>query len=206
MNIIQNADIHPSAILINSEVGNNCMIADGARLCYSKLGDFSYISRNSNVFSSKIEKFTSISWNVSIGPAIHDYNKMSQHSMLFASRFGMIEKGEELYNQYPKDVYIGNDVWIGCNAVIMRGVRLGDGCVIGANSIITKDVQPYSIVIGKNQILKDRFSPLIISLLLELKWWNMEYDFLKANLKLFEKTSVDNINKLIENYKKYKNV
>jgi acetyltransferase-like isoleucine patch superfamily enzyme len=71
------------------------------------------------------------------------------------------------------DVTIGNDVWIATNAVIMSGVRIGDGAVIGAYSIVTKDVPPYTIVAGNpaKQIRK-RFSDDVIHKLLELKWWD----------------------------------
>jgi acetyltransferase-like isoleucine patch superfamily enzyme len=73
------------------------------------------------------------------------------------------------------DVTIGNDVWIATNAVIMSGVTIGDGAVIGAYSIVTKDVSPYTIVAGNpaKQIRK-RFSDEVINKLLELKWWDME--------------------------------
>jgi acetyltransferase-like isoleucine patch superfamily enzyme len=73
------------------------------------------------------------------------------------------------------DVTIGNDVWIATNAVIMSGVTIGDGAVIGAYSIVTKDVSPYTIVAGNpaKQIRK-RFSDEVINKLLDLKWWDME--------------------------------
>ena len=73
------------------------------------------------------------------------------------------------------DVIIGNDVWIATNAVIMSGVRIGDGAVVGAYSVVTKDVPPYTIVAGNpaKQIRK-RFSDEVINKLLELKWWDMD--------------------------------
>lgn len=88
-------------------------------------------------------------------------------------------------NEFPKvkkdhghpatkgDVIIGNDVWIATNAVIMSGVKIGDGAVIGAYSIVTKDVPSYTIVAGNpaKQIRK-RFDDVVIDKLLELKWWD----------------------------------
>lgn len=73
------------------------------------------------------------------------------------------------------DVTIGNDVWIATNAVIMSGVKIGDGAVIGAYSMVTKDIPPYTIAAGNpaKQIRK-RFSDEIINKLLELKWWDMD--------------------------------
>ena len=179
------ADIEETALVLHSKVGERCMLGYGTMLCYSEIGDMSYMSSRSKAYSCHIGRFSSISWNVSIGPANHDYHRMSSHSMLFASRFGMIDNVEQrYYNQYDKQTSIGNDVWIGCNAVIMRGVHIGDGAVIGANAVITKDVPPFMIMGGVNNIIKRRFTDDIIKELLDLQWWNLPLDFIKKHLSL----------------------
>lgn len=203
MDNYKNTDISDNAIIINSKIGNHCMVLDGTRFCYSELGDYSYISRNSNIFSSKIGKFTSISWNVSIGPANHDYNRMTSHPILFASRFNMIDRGG-YYNQYAGDILIGNDVWIGCNATILRkpeGIKIGDGAVVGANAIITEDVPPYAVVIGINRVLKYRFSAEIIDALLNLQWWNMPDELIKQNIEILAKNPTIDIIKQLNSIK-----
>jgi acetyltransferase-like isoleucine patch superfamily enzyme len=93
---------------------------------------------------------------------------------IHGDKFPKVKKG----NGHPSskgDITIGNDVWIATNAVIMSGVTIGDGAVVGAYSIVTKDVPPYMIVAGNpaKQIRK-RFSDEIINKLLELKWWDMD--------------------------------
>ena len=71
------------------------------------------------------------------------------------------------------DIVIGNDVWIGYEAVIMSGVTIGDGAIIGARSVVTKDIPPYTIVGGvPARQIRRRFSEETIAALLELKWWN----------------------------------
>lgn len=83
------------------------------------------------------------------------------------------------------DVNIGNDVWIGANAVIMSGVTIGDGAVVGACSVVTKNVPPYAIVAGNPaRIVKYRFDKKTIEQLLELKWWNWHIEKVKRNLEL----------------------
>lgn len=73
------------------------------------------------------------------------------------------------------DTIIGNDVWIGQNAVILPGVKIGDGAIIAANSVVTKDVEPYSIHGGNpSKKIRQRFSDDIISTLLKVKWWDKE--------------------------------
>jgi len=186
--IAPTADIDETAVVLHSKIGERCWLAQGTMFCYSELGTMSYLSTRSKAFSSKIGKFSSISWNVSIGPANHDYKRVSSHAMLYATRFGMIENPEErFYNQYDGETVIGNDVWIGCNAVIMRGVHIGDGAVIGANAIITKDVAPFSIMGGVNHVIKKRFDDKIIDKLQEIEWWNSPLDIIKNNIDLISK-------------------
>lgn len=78
-------------------------------------------------------------------------------------------------------LFIGNDVWIGSNAVLFSGITIGDGAAIGAYSIVTKDIPPYSVVVGHSRIIRKRFSDEDIEFLLKLKWWNFE-DEVVANL------------------------
>lgn len=71
------------------------------------------------------------------------------------------------------DTVIGNDVWIGQNAVILPGVHIGDGAIIGANSVVGGDVDPYTIVVGNPaKMLRKRFDDELIDLLLQFKWWD----------------------------------
>ena len=71
------------------------------------------------------------------------------------------------------EIIIGNDVWIGYEAVIMSGVTIGDGAIIGARSVVTKDIPPYTIVGGvPARQIRRRFSEETIAALLELKWWD----------------------------------
>ena len=71
------------------------------------------------------------------------------------------------------DTVIGNDVWIGQNAVILPGVHIGDGAIIGANSMVGSDVSPYTIVAGNPATeIRKRFDDELIQLLLDFKWWN----------------------------------
>lgn len=71
------------------------------------------------------------------------------------------------------DIIIGNDVWIGYDAVIMAGVTIGDGAIIGTRAVVTKDVAPYSIVGGvPAREIRKRFAPEVVERLRELKWWN----------------------------------
>ncbi|MBQ7598819.1 MAG: CatB-related O-acetyltransferase [Clostridia bacterium] len=75
------------------------------------------------------------------------------------------------------DTVIGNDVWIGQNAVILPGVHIGDGAIIGANSVVGSDVSPYTVVVGNPaRPIKKRFDDVLIDLLLRFRWWEKSID------------------------------
>lgn len=92
---------------------------------------------------------------------------------------------------YPTkgDTIIGNDVWIGYDATIMPGVKIGDGAIIGGKSVVTKDVEPYSVVGGNPaKFIRKRFSDSKIAELLDLKWWNWTVEEITANLEKLTKS------------------
>ncbi len=81
------------------------------------------------------------------------------------------------------DIVIGNDVWIGYEAVIMAGVHIGDGAIIAARAVVTKDVPPYTIVGGTPaKEIRKRFDAKTIDFLLNLKWWDWSFEKIKQNI------------------------
>ena len=89
------------------------------------------------------------------------------------------------------DTEIGNDVWIGYNAIIIPGIKIGDGAIIAANSTVVKDVEPYTIVGGNPaKEIKKRFSEEEIQRLLKLKWWNWDIDKITKNLSALTRNNV----------------
>ncbi|MGC8744001.1 MAG: CatB-related O-acetyltransferase [Verrucomicrobiia bacterium] len=94
------------------------------------------------------------------------------------------------------DVIIGNDVWIGHQATILSGVTIGDGAVVAARSVVTKSVEPYSIVGGNPaRLIKKRFSEDVIKRLIKIQWWNWRIDKIKKYIPLMLS---DNIDKFLE--------
>lgn len=98
--------------------------------------------------------------------------------------------------EYPVkgDTVIGNDVWIGHNATIMAGVKIGNGAIIATNSTVIKDVEPYSIVGGNPaKEIKKRFSDEEIEKLQKLEWWNWDKDKITRNLKALTGNKIDEL-------------
>lgn len=80
------------------------------------------------------------------------------------------------------DTKVGNDVWIGTEATVMPGVTIGDGAIVGARSVVTRDVPPYTIVAGNpTRVVKTRFSEEVTSVLLRLRWWDWPHQTIEAH-------------------------
>ena len=92
------------------------------------------------------------------------------------------------------DIIIGNDVWIGYDAVIMAGVHIGDGAIIGTRAVVTKDVEPYSIVGGvPAKEIRKRFAPDVVAKLLELKCWNWPSEKIKNHIAAIQSGNIDEL-------------
>ena len=94
------------------------------------------------------------------------------------------------------DTVIGNDVWIGQNAVILPGVRIGDGAIIGANSVVGKDIEPYAVAVGNPaRELRKRFDDEMIELLLRFRWWDKSADEIDELIPLLTCSDTEKVRK-----------
>lgn len=84
------------------------------------------------------------------------------------------------------DTVIGNDVWIGAEAMIMPGIKIGHGAIIGSRAVVTRDVEPYTIIAGNPaRVIRKRFTDEVITMLLEMAWWDWPIQEIEADIKLF---------------------
>ena len=165
------------------------------------VSDYSYIGYNSNIYNASIGKFCSISKDVCIGLPSHP-TKFISTSPIFVN----VENGtgyswarENLFNSVPDRVEIGNDVWIGMKSTILGGVTIGNGAIIAAHSVVTKDVPPYAVVGGvPSKIIKYRFDDAVIESLQKAQWWNHPDDFLQKHITSFqEELRAENADRLL---------
>lgn len=170
----------------NAAFGKHNSLARGVSCINSSLGDYSYLSMNAYVNSAVIGKFTCIGPEVKIGLGTHPTSIfVSVHPAFYSGkgRMGKTFADKEYFEEF-QHTRIGNDVWIGANAIIKGGVSIGDGAIIAAGAVVTKDVESYSIVGGVPAgLIKMRFKEEQIAMLLQKKWWDNDDAWFAAHFK-----------------------
>lgn len=174
-----------NAVIKNSYFGRYIEVANFANISDSSMDDYSYVSEYTQIANTQIGKFANIASNVRINPGFHPYEMPCQHHLLYRREMYGFGVDDEAFFNYRKiqKVIIGHDVWIGHGAVIMPGIKIGNGAIIGSNTVVTKDVPPFAIVAGVSaKILKYRFPSEIIESIEKIAWWNWSHDEIKDRL------------------------
>jgi acetyltransferase-like isoleucine patch superfamily enzyme len=152
-------------------VGEHSMISEGALLACTPEHPI------------KIGKRTTFGQNVFVATLDHPINTPTTSFHVFGDNAGPPDPEFEAQKRRGA-VTIGNDVWVGIRVAILRGVTIGDGAVIGANSVVTKDVEPYTIVGGvPAKLIRRRFSESVAKQLQEIKWWDWPDERIRRNRK-----------------------
>ena len=176
-----------------SYINKKAKIHANVKFFHSSIDSYSYICSNTTVVHATIGKYCSIASNCCIGLGTHTLQNLST-SPIFTEKYNAIGKSWtkiSVENPY-KRVEIGNDVWIGNSVIIMGGIKVGDGAIIGAGAIVTKDVPPYSIVVGiPAKVIRFRFENIIREQLLLLKWWNLPEELIKSHIDLFQSNEIN---------------
>lgn len=128
---------------------------------------------------------------------IHNPDSLANYAFpIFFDEWGLDPKNITDAWKNKGDTIIGNDVWIGYDALIMPGVHIGDGAIIGARALVTKDVEPYSVFGGvPAKLIKKRFDDKTVEILKELKWWDWPVDKIKEHLEDIKKGNVEGLQK-----------
>lgn len=145
----------------------------------------------------RIGKFCSIACGAKFifTSANHSMRSLSTYPFpIFFEEWGLDVKNITSAWDNKGDIVVGNDVWIGYQAVILSGVRIGDGAVIGARAVVTKDVRPYAVVGGvPAKEIRKRFAEHTVEKLLDLRWWDWPHERIKANLPALMDGRVDDL-------------
>jgi len=170
--------------LQNVKLANYVNFAHHSQANHCRIGERTSVGRYSKLAYANIGKYCSISWDVTIGAISHPTHAISTHAFSFQRRFGLCDKEQKMPHEY---VEIENDVWIGCGAVIMPGIHVGNGAIIGAGAIVTHSVDDYEIVAGcPARHIGWRFEEDLKKALLQSEWWNWSDEIIKKHINLFD--------------------
>lgn len=167
-----------SATIKESTVETGARIESGAKVIASLVGHDAYVGPEARLFGVHLGPYASIGPRVTIGENEHQQTLFSTSDVLFEC---MARTGYAEHRAVHTD--IGPDVWIGANAFIRKGVRIGVGAIIGAHTVVLKDVPPYAIMVGvPARLIGYRFSPETCTGLAESQWWTLGKDSLQQIL------------------------
>lgn len=148
----------------------------------------------------KIGKFCSVACGAKFlfNSANHAMASLSTYPFpLFFEEWGLEKKDVAKSWDNKGDIIIGNDVWIGYEAVILAGVTIGDGAIIGTRAVVTKDVPPYTVVGGvPAKPIRKRFDDKTISDLLEIQWWNWSSEKIAQNMEAIQSGNIGQIRRI----------
>jgi len=170
--------IETNFVLPGVKLGTGVILREGVKVYRNvSIGDHTFVNEGTRIDPNtrSIGKFCSISHGVKIGLGPHPLNFFSTSPVFYLKSRGFV--GEDIYDEFEEKgcTEIGNDVFIAANAIVYAGVRIGDGAVVAAGSVVTKDVPPYAVVGGvPARVLRYRFSADLIKRLTESRWWDLD--------------------------------
>ena len=173
-----------SCIIEDTHLDGHNGINNYVHIFNSKLGRYTYINNSSFIGNCDIGSFTSIGPSCAIGIGDHPTHTIVSTS---SSIYNKGPFSDDTFYKGKGVVRIGSDVWIGANVTIRPGIKIGDGAIIGANSVVTEDVPPFSIYAGcPAKFKRHRFSESEIEKLQKVKWWEKDDEWIKNNISKFK--------------------
>ncbi len=182
INLNSGVNISGSGVLVNP-----CLVYSLTNFTNLSLGGYSYLSPLCEVFNLTIGNYCSIARGFIVGLS-HPMDLLTANPI--AWRPFIPERNFPGHTNHDyKHSFIGNDVWIGANVILKEGLTIGDGCIIGAGSVITKDIPPYSIAVGNPcRVIRPRFDDKFLSRVIKSEWFNYDWSEFHINWDNADKT------------------
>ena len=187
--------VHPDCEITDSTFGAYVEIGRGSRIAHSRLDDYSYCDRYADIANAQVGKFANIAAFSRIGATDHPLNTAACHHFLYRSDdyWDDADRDAEFFaHRKSRIAHIGHDTWIGAGAMIKPEVTLGHGAVVAAGAVVTRDVDPYTIVAGTPaKPLRLRQPRAIADRLIALAWWDWSHEALRTALEEFRTLSAE---------------
>lgn len=164
---------------------NKVFIAPGSYINpYTDIGRYTRINQISHIEKCRIGACCAIGGRLVIRDTNHYTNFLNMQDWFQRS---LVRSRISVAGKANSEVVVGNGVWLGDSVIILPGVKIGDGAVIGAGSVVTKDIPPYAVAAGNPaRVLRYRFSVGIINILEKIDWWNWDIASIRARRRIFE--------------------
>jgi len=181
--------VHPECEITDTSFGAYVEIGRGSRVAHSVIGAYSYCDRYADIANADVGKFANIAAFTRIGATDHPLHTASCHHFLYRSDdyWDDADRHQAFFDhRRSRRAVIGHDTWIGAGAMVKPEVTLGDGAVVAAGAVVTRDVAPYTIVAGTPaKPLRDRQPREVAERLIALAWWDWDHTRLRAALPDF---------------------
>lgn len=178
--------IHETARVKDSQLGAWTELGPNTTIVESTFGDYSYAAGDVSIIYSDVGKFCSIASHVRLNPGNHPMDRVMQHHATYRlAQYGLGDQDDEAFFNWRRadKVTVGNDVWIGHGAILLPGVTVGLGAVVGAGAVVTKNVEPYTIVVGvPAKPLRMRFPPDVAAAITATAWWDWPRELLEERI------------------------
>jgi hypothetical protein len=181
--------IHEGCQITDSTFGAFTEIGQGSRIAHSEFGDYSYCDRYADVANATIGKFSNIASFTRIGATDHPLDTAACHHFLYRSPdyWDDTDLDAEFFaHRRSRRARIGHDTWLGHNCMIKPEVTVGHGAVVASGAVVTRDVEPYTIVAGTPaRVMRRRQPEEIAERLIALAWWDWSHGALRVALPDF---------------------
>lgn len=177
-------------LMMRSSIGSNCLVDHHVHMLNTTVGDYSFIGPYCMLYHAVIGSYTSIAASVTVGAEPHFLDRVTTSAFPYVPYFGLHPD----FNEEFRPCTVGSDVWIGARSIIMAGLSIGNGAVVGAGAVVTRDVEDYSIVAGvPARPLRSRFDDELVTRLRRVRWWEWPADAIEENIDLFSRPLTDRI-------------
>lgn len=187
--------IAPTVRLRQANIGRCCEILRDSVVEYTEFGDFSYLGEDCTVANAQIGRFCAIAARVRIGAPNHPIDRPSLHRFTYCPEYysATASRDQAFFAGRRNDrVVIGNDVWIGHAVIVLPGVTIGDGAVLAAGAVVSRDVAPYTVVGGvPARPIKERFSRETAARLARIAWWDWPFETILERLPDFQSDDIE---------------
>lgn len=187
--------VHPTARIRDASVGDYVEIHEFVQVRDSDVGAYTYLQEYVSLLNASIGRFCAIAAMTRIGAPNHPYTRVTQHRFSYVPEYYWPDQTRDaafFADRRSDRCLVGNDVWMGHGSTVLPGTTIGDGAIVAAGAVVSRNVDPYTIVAGvPARPIKRRFELAIAERLQALAWWNWSDERVSGAVEDFRSLAVE---------------